>query len=509
MQTGERCRSEGQRTGQARGVEGRGDKGHADPYLGGFPRRVRWPGRAAVNIEVIYLGWAVAALAMFRLCRPAIAALASYLGGWILLPVGAYPAGSADPVFAYWIVGVALPSDMLVTKAWVAAGSALLGAVAFDRDTLRRLRPRWIDAPVVLWCLWPGVAAAFADQPRPSAVLASLYLAGSWGLPWLLGRLYFANREGQLLLVKGLVVSALACLPFSLFEGAFGPTLYEWVYGPHPFRFDGDVRYVGFRPLGFFENGNQFGLWISLCALAALWLARTSAPDQRSMWRWIAAAVVTMAIAAQSMGALLLLALGAFGLWACGRVRPRAMLVGATALLVVGGAVYVSGVVPLERIAKDTRAGREVVTAFRAIGRGSFTWRVAQDQKLMPVAMARPMTGSATWDWWRPYGTRPWSLSLLVVGQFGVTGLLLVLTTLLGPALTVAWSAPRASAWRPEGLPLLVTALVLLTVVDALLNSFIFFPAIVAAGGLAATTAGLAARPPARRASAVRRSSPA
>ena len=96
------------------------------------------------------------------------------------------------------------------------------------------------------------------------------------------------------------------------------------------------------------------------------------------------------------------------------------------------------------------------------------------------------MTGTAQWDWWRAKETRPWSLSLLVVGQFGLAGLLCAFASLLGPALRTAWTAPRANAWGDAGLPLVLASIALLTAIDALLNSFIFFPAIVAAGALAA-----------------------
>jgi len=61
--------------------------------------------------------------------------------------------------------------------------------------------------------------------------------------------------------------------------------------------------------------------------------------------------------------------------------------------------------------------------------------------------------------------------------------------SLLGPALRTAWVSPGAGAWRPEGLPLLLASIAVLTVIDALLNSFVFFPAIVAAGALAASAA--------------------
>ena len=282
-------------------------------------------------------------------------------------------------------------------------------------------------------------------------------------------------------LVKGLVLSALACLPFSLVEGALGPVAYDSVYATHPFRADGAVRYVGFRPLGFFENGNQFGLWISLSALAALWLAVSSRAPR---WRWAAAILMTMALAAQSVGAIALLALGATGLWAFDRVRPRLLASAAVALIGVGGAVYLSGAIPFQAIAKDTGWGREIVNGIRGAGRGSFTWRIAQDQKLLTDAVVRPVTGSAQWDWWRAKETRPWGLSLLIVGQFGLGGLLLALTTLLGPALRTAWVAPRGVAWRSDRL--LLASIAVLAVIDALLNSFFFFPAIVVAGGLAA-----------------------
>src|SRR5580765_5197243 len=119
-------------------------------------------------------------------------------------------------------------------------------------------------------------------------------------------------------------------------------------------------------------------------------------------------------------------------------------------------------------------------------GRGSFAWRIAQDQKVLPDAMATPVTGSAQWDWWRSKGVRPWGLLMLLLGQFGLVGLCLCFGALLMPALREAWRAPRASAWQPRGLPLMLATLVVLTVLDGLLNSFLFFPAVTAAGGLAA-----------------------
>ena len=443
-----------------------------------------------MRTDLVYLAFALGSLALFRWRAPAAAVLIVYLGGWLVLPVGNFPPGSAAVQFPYWITGLAVPSDMLMTKAWIAPAAALLGVLVFDRASLGRLRATFMDAPVLLWCAWPLLQPAAAPPASPAGWVASLYLAGCWGLPWLLGRLYFATADGRLLLTKGLAWAGVACLPFSLVEGALGPTLYGLVYDTHPFRFDGALRYIGYRPLGFFEDGNQFALWISLCALAAVWLALSASdPRESRTYRALAFLTVLMALAAQSLGAILMLGLGIAFLLACSAVRPRSMLAGATGLLILAGALYVSGAIPVLKFGKETALGRHVVDAFRSVGRGSFTWRIAQDQRLLPEAMARPLTGTAAWNWWRSKAMRPWGLTLLVLGQFGLIGLAACLGTLLAPAIAAAWRATRGSAWRPESLPLALAAIAVLTVLDGLMNSFIFFPAIVVAGALAVTPA--------------------
>jgi hypothetical protein len=283
-----------------------------------------------------------------------------------------------------------------------------------------------------------------------------------------------------------LALAALACLPFALVEGPFGPWLYGAVYEPHPFRFDGDVRYLGFRPIGFFEHGNQYGLWVCLGALAALWWAVNAGAAAR-LARTVAAGVVAMGLAAQSLGAVLLLAGGAALLGACGRLRPRTMVAAASLVLIGSGAVYLSGVVPVTHIGKDTVFGRQVVEGLRVVGRGSFAWRVAQDQKFLAAAAARPLVGTGAWDSWRVHGIRPWGVSILLVLQFGMIGLALAAAALLAPALRVGWRAPLRSGWRPQSLDLLLATLVVLAAIDALLNSFVYFPAMMLAGALAAS----------------------
>jgi hypothetical protein len=74
---------------------------------------------------------------------------------------------------------------------------------------------------------------------------------------------------------------------------------------------------------------------------------------------------------------------------------------------------------------------------------------------------------------------------MLLLGQFGLVGVMLSASVLLLPAARVAWNAPRGDALAPQALPWLLAIVVLLAMLDAVLNSFVFFPAVLIAGALA------------------------
>jgi hypothetical protein len=436
-------------------------------------------------IEAIFAAFGIAALLLFRFVAPARAVAITCFAGWLLLPVGHFPDGSADVTFPYWITGAAVPSDMLLTKMWWPPVLALAGALLTDRKTLARWRPGWIDVPMFLWCLWPIGQWSFVTHPAPQPWIASLYLAAAWGTPWLLGRLYFSGNNGGTRLIMAIVAGLALIAPIALLEGAMGPRLYGWFYELHPFRDDGAERYVGFRPLAFFEHGNQYGIWVAATALAAIWLWQT-APDPSMRSRSAAFATLGLAIVlmSQSVGAIFLLFAGLALSWTIGRPLTRWVLPVLFLLMASGGAIYLSGVTPLRAIAENTVIGRQMVNIVRSSGRASFTWRIARDQRASALVAAHPVLGTARWDWWRKNGERPWGLAFLIFGQFGLIGFVLAFSSLLTPvfrAFAVQW---HPGAWRLHpAAPLAV--IVLMAIADALLNSFFFYPAILAAGALA------------------------
>lgn len=332
-------------------------------------------------IETIFALFAIPALLLFRFTSPARAVAITCFSGWLLLPVGNFPPGSADVSFPYWIMGTALPADMLLTKIWWPPVIALAGALLADRKTVTQGRPGWIDLPIVLWCLWPIGQWLFVSGAEPPPVVSSLYLAAAWGVTWLLGRVYFGGHDGGRRLIEAIVAGLVVLVPAALVESVFGPRLYGWLYEPHPFTFDGQQRYVGFRPLAFFENGNQYGIWVAATALAAIWLWRAT-PNPHTGRRLAAIALTSLiiALASQSVGAILLLFAGLAVLWTIGHPLTRWVLLLFLILMVSGAAIYLSGKVPLRAIAENTAIGREIVTIARWSGRGSLTWRIARDQ---------------------------------------------------------------------------------------------------------------------------------
>lgn len=385
------------------------------------------------------------------------ALIAAFFLGWSLLPVLDYPQSPDTRA----IVGIALPGANLITKA--ALLPVVLCLFALILSDLRRLRPNLLDIALLLFCAVPLL------HGRP---LDALYLLGAWGGTWALGRLLVATPGARRDALTIAAAAGLLLLPVAVLEGLRPAWLYGTIYAPHPYADDGVVRYLGYRPIGFFEHGNQYGIWIAMAALAAIELARD---DRR--WRWGAGVLVAMALAAQSAGAIVLLGIGAAALL-LRPTPPRWLLPLTGAVVIAGAAVFLSGVIPIDHLVRDTAPGQALLDAFGSVGRGSFPWRISQDLRVLPLIAEHPLIGQGTTDWWRPVNARPWDLPMLVIGQYGAIGLILLAAPMLAGAVSIINAGERDERFA-------LAVIILLAGADALLNSAIYFPAILFAGALA------------------------
>ncbi len=425
-------------------------------------------------ILLTYFIWVPVAFLAFAFAPRRYAPWLCLIGGWVLLPPAVYPAFPLSD-FPFWIIGGSLPSNVIMNKAWVAPVATCLASLFFDARRWRHTSLRRWDAPLAAFCLWPIVQQAIVGHVSPSGWISSLYLAGSWALPWWLGRLYLRTQEDVRHFAAVLAGVMLLLLPIAIFEGASEMRLQTLLFGEHPFASDGVQRYAGYRPQALFEHGNQYALWCATATVAAFWLGR-----ERKLAFGAAAILGVMTLASQSVGAIGLMLLGIFALtWAGSFSIVSRFGIWIFLILIAFAGLLVAGILPLRELVEHTGPGQALLDAIRSTGRGSFAWRVSQDLKAAPLLREHLLIGHGVWDWFLTIKSRPWGFPLLVAGQFGLIGLALLLL----PLMHALWNAIREAAFGNH-VAKLTAILLVMAGLDAILNSFLFWPFIVLASGL-------------------------
>jgi hypothetical protein len=435
---------------------------------------------------VILLGCIPAGAYLFRRYPVRIAILANFLGGWAILPGASYRV--TPDSFPYWILGVCLPTNYFLTKATATGLAALAGILLFHSADLRTFKPGYCDLPMAVWCCVPLLSAAAHWNTLHEGLLGAIYQTISWGVPWLLGRIYFSDDHSLLLAAKACVIAGLCYVPICLVEICAGPQLYAFLYGYQPYRWVGAQRYIGFRPIGLLEDGNQLGIWMAAATLLAVFLAlnRLTGRILGLPLGWVAAGLAGVTLLCQSVGSILLLLF----LLPLALLKRRSILrafVGALILGILAFTLFrMTNLVSLRALAHQNGVVSSLSSALTNIGRHSLVWRFARDEGHIRVALERPLLGSGQWNWWQGGDFRPWSLWLLVFGMYGLTGLAAFATILLLPIVrALRPPADGAAAIQPDLRPALA-ALILMVVIDNLLNGAMILPYLLIMGGLAA-----------------------
>lgn len=452
------------------------------------------------------LAWIPLSLFFFYRYPARTAVLVNFVAGWALLP-GANFAPSDSP-FPYWILGVCLPAGYFVTKATITGLAGLIGVLLFASRRLRQFRFCVWDLPMFLWCVVPLLSEAANHSAYQGSVWDGLrgmvYQLLAWGVPYLLGRVYFNDNESLTLAAKAFVIAGLCYVPICLIELITGPQFYAHVYGYQPYRWLGAERYIGFRPIGFLEDGNQLGIWMAAAALSAagLWKQGKVRRVLGLPTGWAAVTLFTVTALCQSAGSVLFLICLLPLVLVCGLAFRRGLVI-AFVLIVLGFAgLRLVNVISLRSLVQNDRTARAAATFLARMGRQSFGWRLAQDERHVKVALARPLFGSGQWDWWKGGDGRPWGLWLLAFGMYGGVGLLALEAMQFLPVICAAWlPTPRAhltdddlpdseavsklgAGSGDDGLRLGVSAAILLSAIDNLLNCGMILPLALMIGGM-------------------------
>lgn len=447
-------------------------------------------------LPTLLLGsWVAVTIFLFWRMDARRAALIAIIGGWAFLPTGEYPAEAlrvgreiGGPTHS-----AAIPASPRFNKATAIGLGCLCGAVLFGWSTLKRARPRWFDVPAALWVLAPIASAAATGGPIAGGLAQARHLALAWGVPYAIGRVWFADGPALRSFARAWVAAGVAYLPLGLAEFAIGPFWYHALYGGHVYRFDGSERWVGHRPLVFLEHGNQLGMWMATAAVAAAWLW---AIGDLPSWGWrrlrfpghaVVASLIAANLLWQSHGGILLMLLG-LTLPIAIRLPPRRRRRLIVAGIVLTIAAVVTAGVWVVLVGPGGARG-ELRALFHGVGKSSFTWRLARVVDHLPRLAERPILGwgRADWSGLSPDGSflDPIALSFwfLVSGAYGGFGLLASAGLLMLPVAGSAYRL-RSLGWKtsPGCYVALTAGLIALNVTDLFMNSG-YLPALLIGGG--------------------------
>jgi hypothetical protein len=164
-------------------------------------------------VFIALFGWIPCVVVLFVLMPMRKAAATAIVGAWLLLP----------PLS---LVIAGLPDYSKNTAATV---GVVLSTLLFGSHLLLKFRPHWFDLPMLLWC-FTGLASALHNGLGPyngfSEVLNQFVV---WGLPYLLGRLYFNDLEGVRTFTIVMVIGGLSYILPCLWEVRMSPTLLRTV----------------------------------------------------------------------------------------------------------------------------------------------------------------------------------------------------------------------------------------------------------------------------------------
>lgn len=424
-------------------------------------------------IPVALFAWVPIAAGLFALLPARHAMIAAFVGGWLFLPAASHP-----------IQG--LPD---LTRTTAICLGVVLGMLAFDRSRWKSLRPRWVDLPMITWCLSPFWSALSNDLGAYEGLSASFDRAVHWGAPYFLGRMYFGDLVGLSELAVGLVLGGLAYVPFCIYEIWDGPHLHAAVYGYHQQTLHQAYRFGGWRPAVFMQHGLMVAFWMAATTVVAFWLWLVGGLRLLRGWRGGGVVVVLFGttLAARSVNAWILLAVGIAALGVVYRFRvaiPLVVLVLVLPLYVtarVGMGWTGTALVPIVSQTFDARRARSVSYRFDIERRG------------IEKTMQRPLLG-----WGR--GGRAFvydrhqrkflpldSLWMLTLGRSGFLGLVTLLFVLVVPVTVFVWHYPPIRWVDPEVAPATALAMVLvLYAIDNCLNAMVNPLYMLAAGGLCA-----------------------
>lgn len=438
--------------------------------------------------------WVALVLVLFPAFQRHRAVIAALLVGLLFLP----QVGAGDSA-TQGIVPISL-SPFHFTKDLTISYSLLFAVLLYDSQRLLSLRWQWFDLPIVVWCLCP-LASALTNAPPPDGssmvrdgLAQMLQQTTSWGVPYLLGRLYFSDPLTLRDLVLGVVLAAVVYAPLCLFEARMSPQLHRIVYGFAQHSFGQTIRFGGYRPMVFFSHGLALAIWMTTALLMAAWLwwngAGTKSNGKKGQAKtFLGFALLVLlptTVLLKSTGALVLGAFG-WGILLLSRFVPLRLWM-----------MLLAAIPPLYVTIRTSGAwdGKELVEQVKEdVGKDraeSLDFRLNNENLLIKRALEQPLFGWGGWGRGRVMDDKGKDISvtdglwIIALGDRGLVGLGALGAVLLLPVLRFSWLFPPRSWGHPLVAPATVCAIALaLWSIDSLMNGLFNHQFPLIAGALA------------------------
>ncbi len=433
--------------------------------------------------QAVLIGWLPLVLLLFLFIKPHRAVVVGLIGSWLFLPQ----------------LGYDIPLFPDYTKMTATCYAIIIGALLLDpKSRVLHFKPLWIDAPIVVWCVLPVFTSVSNNLGLYDGLATMLGEIITYGLPYLIGRLYFRTPEDAKDFALGIVIGGMIYVPLCLYEIRMSPQLHDMFYG---FKSVSDwqqvKRWGGWRPTVFLQHGLAVSVWMAVAAAMAFWLWRTKAVKSVlgvPMGVVFPVLLVTLVLC-KSTAAVALFGGVLTAMLCVHYFQTKALLM----VMVFGVPIYLfarvtglfDGVALTDNLMETFPAMEERIASLR--------YRMDHESAIIGHTWARPLVGwggyARAFEVYLPeYHSRavPDSMWIRSFGQHGLIGLISIYSAfLLGTMVLLLKMKPRE--WdHPRYAPVTGLAMVsMIYAMDCLFNNMINPVFIVAFGGVAGMAASL------------------
>ncbi|MBD2022180.1 O-antigen ligase domain-containing protein [Leptolyngbya sp. FACHB-36] len=419
------------------------------------------------------LGWLPFVIYLFSRYPAQRALIVGVLGAWLFLPLSS----------------MKIPVVPAYDKMAAAFYGVLAATAIYDMGRLQAFSFSWIDVPMIIWCICPFFSSMTNDLGPYDGFVMMLGQIVTWGLPYLIGRIYLNSLSGMRQLAVGFFVGGLLYILPCLYEIRLFTSLHARVYGFAPVEnFLISIRYGGYRPSVFLSHGLAVGVWMMSATLMGITLWR--AKILKKIWNIpiapLAVILLVTFILVKSTGAYFLLALALIILFV-GKWLRTAFLMW---VIVAGICLYlnlgVTGGFPREPIVSY------LYQNFSPERIQSLDFRFVNEEILSAKAREKILFGWGGFGRNRVYDESGKDISvtdslwIIVFGVNGAVGLASVFGSLLLPVVSFCTKFPARLWSNPRVAPAAALAVsVVMYSLDCVLNAMVNPTFALVCGGLA------------------------